>query len=82
MRIKKFKGKKINGFINYNINFHNELTFLIGLNGCGKTTALKLISGLLTPNYTFLVQIPYEKIEIQLEDDNKKNNKYLIDKKK
>lgn len=72
MRIKKFKGKKINGFINYNINFHNELTFLIGLNGCGKTTALKLISGLLTPNYTFLVQIPYEKIEIQLEDDNKK----------
>ena len=72
MRLKSFSGKNINGFINYNIKFDKNLTYLIGLNGCGKTTALKLISGLLTPNYIYLVQIPYDKIDLVLQDEKEK----------
>ena len=71
MRIKSFKARNVNGYIHYDINFNDNLSFLIGLNGCGKTTALKLISGLLSPNYIYLVQIQFESITLVLEENKK-----------
>lgn len=71
MKIKRFVAKNVNGYINYDVNFKNDLTFLIGLNGCGKTTALKLISGLLTPNYFYLVQTRFSEIELVLSNNDK-----------
>jgi len=66
MKIKKFVAKDVNGYINYDIDFNSDLTFLIGLNGSGKTTVLKLISGLLKPNYFYLIQVKFLKIELIL----------------
>lgn len=38
MKLKKFKGKQIRGYMDFDIEFDESLTFLIGINGTGKTT--------------------------------------------
>jgi predicted ATPase len=64
MKINSFKAGKVHGYLNYNIDFFPELTFLIGINGAGKTSALKLILGLISPSYQYLNQIEYEYAEL------------------
>lgn len=62
MRLKRFIGKDVRGYMNFDISFRESVTFLIGINGSGKTTVLKLLSGLLTPSYLDLSQIDYTEI--------------------
>lgn len=64
MKLNTFVAKKVHGYLDYNIEFYNELTFLIGINGSGKTSALKLILGLISPSFQFLNQIDYEFAEL------------------
>lgn len=70
MKLKQFIGKDIRGYLNFNIEFNDSITFLIGINGTGKTTILKLLSGLLYPSYIELVQIEFSYIELLFEDNN------------
>lgn len=64
MKLKRFIGKDIRGYMNFDITFNDSLTFLIGINGTGKTTILKLLSGLLSPSYIELAQIEFSYIEL------------------
>lgn len=64
MKLNSFTAKKVHSYLNYNINFFSELTFLIGINGSGKTSALKLILGLISPSYQYLNQIEFEFAEL------------------
>lgn len=64
MIIKKFNAKNIYGYLNFDIVFNEDLSFLIGGNGSGKTTALKLINALLVPNFSELLFIQFEKAQI------------------
>ena len=64
MKINSFKAEKVHGYLSYDIEFFNELTFLIGINGSGKTSALKLILGLISPSYQYLNQIDYKFAEL------------------
>lgn len=64
MKLIKFSGKQIRGYMNFDIDFDGSLNFLIGINGTGKTTILKLLAGLLSPSYIELVQIDFSDIEI------------------
>jgi predicted ATP-binding protein involved in virulence len=59
MKINSFHALGVHGYLNFEINFFSELTFLIGINGSGKTSALKLILGLTSPSYEYLSRIPY-----------------------
>lgn len=66
MIITNFKATKVHGYLSFDINFMEDITYLIGSNGCGKTTVLKLISGLLLPYYDYLATIKYDTISISL----------------
>lgn len=64
------------GYITKKINFRDSITFLIGINGSGKTTVLKLLNGLLKPNLKELVEIEFSYLKIELED-NQSNSTFL-----
>lgn len=72
MKIIKFRAEKVNGYLNFDIDFGPSLTFLIGINGSGKTTALKLILGLLSPSWINITQIKYTYAEVECEVNGEK----------
>lgn len=67
MKLKEFIGKDVRGYMDFHISFDDSLTFLIGINGSGKTTVLKLLSGLLYPAYIELAQIEFSYIKLTCE---------------
>lgn len=77
MKIKKFSARNVHGFINFEIEFYPDLTFLIGINGSGKTSALKLILGLVAPSYLYLNQIDFETAELVCTSENGKEIKII-----
>ena len=81
MKLKQFIGMNVRGYLNYDISFRENVTFLIGMNGSGKTTVLKLISGLMTPSYSLLTQIAFKKIVLKYDNgivlEASQNNKKL-----
>lgn len=68
MIVKGFKGRRIYGYLDFNMKFNKDISFLIGSNGSGKTTALKLMNALVTPNFKELIKTPFESITITLEN--------------
>lgn len=70
MKINNFTAKKVHGYLNYNIDFNDRLTFLIGINGTGKTSVLKLILGLISPSFDYLNNIEYDYVELKCFDEN------------
>ena len=60
MKINSFTARGVHGYLKFNLNFFSELTFLIGINGSGKTSALKLILGLTSPSFQYLSKIEYD----------------------
>lgn len=64
LRVKKIVAKNVHGYIPINLKFKPKLTFLTGSNGCGKTTALKLLSSILQPNFVLLNKIQFDNIKL------------------
>lgn len=71
MKLIKFIGKGVRGYMNHEINFKESVTFLVGINGSGKTSVLKLINGLTVPSYKILEDIEYSYIELSFNNDGK-----------
>jgi len=69
MQITKFTATKVHGYLEFDITFYPELTFLTGLNGSGKTTALRLIMALLTPNLDDFISIDFETASVLISID-------------
>ena len=69
MKLKRFIGEGVRGYMNFDISFRENVTFLIGMNGSGKTTVLKLITGLLTPSYWLLTQINYSRVMLEFDNN-------------
>ncbi|MFM4997746.1 hypothetical protein [Aeromonas sanarellii] len=46
MLVKEFIGRSIYGHLNFNIKFNRDISFLVGSNGSGKTTALRMMNAL------------------------------------
>lgn len=70
MRIKNFSAKDVHGYLDFDINFREQLTFLIGINGAGKTTALKLLLALITPSFREFCQISFSNAELKCSNEN------------
>lgn len=70
MIVKKFMAKEVFGYLDFDVRFNDDVSFLVGGNGSGKTTALKLMNALITPNFKELLKIPFDSVSVDfLVDD-------------
>lgn len=71
MRLKRFTASGLHGFLKFDIKFNDDLTFLTGINGSGKTTALYAIVALITPDLTLLSSLEYTKIAVSIDHESR-----------
>ena len=71
MRLIRFNATGVYGFLKFNFRLNNQLTFLTGINGSGKTTALNALVALVTPDLSALSRIRYQKLQVNLENDGR-----------
>lgn len=74
MRIIRFAGSGIHGFLDRDISFKPDITFLTGINGSGKTTVVNLIVAMLTPALDILANIEFKNVRILIESDRKRHS--------
>ncbi|ATG42384.1 cytochrome c biogenesis protein CcmA [Phaeobacter piscinae] len=72
MRLISLKIEELYDTLNLDLNFHEELNLLVGINGSGKTSALSVIDWLLTPNYAKLATQTYKRLALSIEKDGQK----------
>lgn len=78
MKITSFLATKVHGYLNFNVDFYDDISFLIGINGSGKTSVLKLVLGLTSPSYDYLNQVDYQYCRVVCTDDSHKNESLII----
>ena len=74
MKLKTFKVVGVWGALTKEISFRDHTTFLIGINGSGKTTVLNLLDGLLKPNLKKLLFVDFKEVSLILSDDDTSNS--------
>jgi predicted ATPase len=70
MKIITFKCKELNGYLDFDIEFNSDLTFLIGINGSGKTSVLKSTMALIAPDIDWLMTARYKNLELTITHNN------------
>ncbi|EMK6687864.1 AAA family ATPase, partial [Vibrio cholerae] len=73
MIIKNFVATNVHGYLDFNIKFRDDINFLVGHNGSGKTTALKLITAILGPDLKFLASVPFDSCIVEFVHSHKSN---------
>lgn len=71
MKISRLTAQEVHGYLPIDVTFFPELTFLIGLNGSGKTSALRILMSLLTPNVEELGLISFKQASVSIQDGDK-----------
>ena len=69
MIIKQIKIEKLHGSYNYSIDFFDDLTFLYGTNGCGKTTILNILTSIVTGKLYYLVDYLFDDVYLVYVDE-------------
>lgn len=83
MKVNKLSIKKLYNHFNYEkIEFNDDITFLYGLNGSGKTTILNILVIILSGNLYKLFEYDFEEISLKytIDNFNSKENEILIKK--
>jgi predicted ATPase len=57
MRLKSLIARKVYGFLDFDLEFDDRLTLITGLNGCGKSTAIRIVDAILTPAFRDLLHL-------------------------
>lgn len=78
--IKKVEIKGMNGYRDIDISFNNNISFLVGINGSGKTTVLNIISSILLGKFEILNDFIFDYTVINLIDLKGKNVKVKVSK--
>ncbi len=69
--IKRLIVKNLNGRFDFDLTFHRDLNILVGQNGCGKTSLLKLMWYVYSGNiYWFPSDIPFDIVELESFEGN------------
>lgn len=64
MRIQSFKADSVHGYLDFDIDFNDDLSIILAPNGKGKTTALKIILAIFSRNYSYLKNLSFKRIEL------------------
>lgn len=72
MKILRFKASKVHGCLNFDLRFNDDLTFLTGINGSGKTTVVRSIVSLISPSFINLAYIQHSRMSVTIEHEGKK----------
>ena len=64
LKIKRLLIDKLYGNYNYDVSFNEDITFLYGENGCGKTTILNIITKIITGRVYELTEYQFNKIRL------------------
>lgn len=80
MIIKGFEATGVFGYLDFKIEFNEDKNFLVGGNGSGKTTALKLINALITPSFRELLTTPFKECSLSLEVDGEERYIFAFEK--
>lgn len=67
MRIVNLQVLKLHKCFNYNVDFNNDVTFIYGSNGCGKTTILNITEFIITGNLYRLFEYEFDSIILKYE---------------
>ena len=65
MKLKKLIVKKLHDAYDYSVDFNNDITFLYGMNGCGKTTVLNITEAIITGRLFKLFEYKFEMVSLQ-----------------
>lgn len=77
MKIKRLKINKLHGHINYDVKFNENITFLYGDNGCGKTTLLNIITYIITGQIYKLFSLYFDEIVLTYKAENTTKNQSI-----
>lgn len=66
MKLLRFEAKDVHGHLNFNIFFNQDVNFIAGLNGAGKTTALNMIVSMLKPSIEELAELSFSEATLTL----------------
>ena len=64
--IKSFKITKLHGFKNYNLKFQDNTLILVGENGAGKTTILRMLYYLISGQWTALAKFRFDTVSLKI----------------
>ncbi|MBI2306238.1 MAG: AAA family ATPase [Rhodocyclales bacterium] len=70
MKIRHLHATNVHGYLPIDVDFFPDLTFLTGLNGSGKTSALRLLMALLTPNIEEFASITFSAATVTVVDND------------
>jgi predicted ATP-binding protein involved in virulence len=71
MQIKNFEAIGMNGYQNISITFKDNLSFVTGINGSGKTSCLNSMIALLMPRLDFLSVQTFQRLSLRLHHERK-----------
>jgi predicted ATP-binding protein involved in virulence len=72
MKIQNFSAKAVHGYLDFNVNFNSNLSFLTGGNGSGKTTVVRSIVALISPNFLYLAKTDFAEMLVSVEHETKR----------
>jgi predicted ATP-binding protein involved in virulence len=70
MKIRKFTATNVYNYIPINLKFNEDLSIITGMNGTGKTSAIKLMHAVLCPNFKDILSIPFDFLELHFSIKN------------
>ena len=73
--ISKLLIRGLHGIYNYDVSFNDDLTFIFGENGCGKTTILNIVSAVVTGKLYNLFDYHFDEIVLYYRNRSAKRKK-------